>query len=108
MTTERKPHKWAEIIKAWADGKPIQYKYLDWKDSEWKDNDMPLPRFDIGDLEWRVKPKNIVVKTKLGYEIDSFTGWGKLVQDTGVKPNIRFEFDPETLKLVKVEMIGNE
>ena len=108
MTTERKPHKWAEIIKAWADGKPIQYKYLDWKDSEWKDNDMPLPRFDIGDLEWRVKPKNIVVKTTLGYEIDSFTGWGNLVQDTGVKPNIRFEFDPETLKLVKAEMIGNE
>lgn len=108
MTTERKPHKWAEIIKAWADGKPIQYKYLDWKDSEWKDNDMPLPRFDIGDLEWRVKPKNIVVKTNIVYEIDSFTGWGKLVQDTGVKPNIRFEFDPETLKLVKAEMIGNE
>lgn len=69
---------------------------------------MPLPRFDIGDLEWRVKPKNIVVKTNIVYEIDSFTGWGKLVQDTGVKPNIRFEFDPETLKLVKAEMIGNE
>lgn len=42
------------------------------------------------------------------FEIDRFTNWGKLVQDTGVKPNIRLEFDPETCKLVKAEMIGNE
>lgn len=102
-----KPHKWAKVIKAWADGKPIQLK--DERVGEWIDyKTEDIPNFSLDYLEWRVKPKNIVVKTNIVYEIDSFTGWGKLVQDTGVKPNIRFEFDPETLKLVKAEMIGNE
>lgn len=32
--TEGKPHKWAEVIKAWADGKPIQFKV---GESEWID-----------------------------------------------------------------------
>jgi hypothetical protein len=119
MAFERKPHKYNEAIKAWADGKPIQYKPN--KESCWIDYDPEyarqrginrdfysynIPKFD--EYEWRVKPENIVVKTNIGYEIDSFTGWGKLVQDTGVKPNIRFEFDPDTYKLVKAEMIGNE
>lgn len=40
--TERKPHKWAEVIKAWADGKTVQYKYLDW--SGWCDDYMPKMR----------------------------------------------------------------
>lgn len=101
--TERKPHKWAEVIKAWADGKPIQRRLIG--AHFWDDVD-EHPYFDNTTLEWRVKPKNIVVKTKLGYEIDSFTGWGKLFHDTGVKPNIRLEFDPETYKLVKAEVIG--
>lgn len=103
MTIERKPHKWAEVIKAWADGKPIQYKYLDWKDSEWKDNDMPLPRFDIGDLEWRVKPENIVIEGEISPN-HHFNGGYFCVSST--ENNIRLEFDPDTKKLVKAEVIG--
>lgn len=103
MTIERKPHKWAEVIKAWADGKPIQYKYLDWKDSEWKDNDMPLPRFDIGDLEWRVKPENIVIEGEISPN-HHFNGGYFCVSST--ENNIRLEFDSDTKKLVKAEVIG--
>ena len=98
-----KPHKWAQIIKDWADGKPIQYKYLDWKDSEWKDNDMPLPRFDIGDLEWRVKPENIVIEGEISPN-HHFNGGYFCVSST--ENNIRLEFDPDTKKLVKAEVIG--
>lgn len=111
MTTERKPHKWAEIIKAWADGKPIQYKYLDWKDSEWKDNDMPLPRFDISDLEWRVKPENLVVEECV-YVSKTITEHGikgslEIVNGSSRhEKNIRLEFDFDTYKLVKAEVIG--
>lgn len=34
--TERKPHKWSEVIKAWADGKPIQFKI---GENDWEDYD---------------------------------------------------------------------
>jgi hypothetical protein len=49
-----KPHKHAAIIKAWADGAAIQYKYADtsWLDvlaPTWKD-----------DAEYRIKPANAV------------------------------------------------
>lgn len=46
MTTERKPHKWAEVIKAWADGRPIQYKDLrssdEWADYEGEGDQIPM------------------------------------------------------------------
>lgn len=62
--TERKPHKWAEVIKAWADGKPIQLK--DERVGEWIDyKTEDIPNFSLDYLEWRVKPSNIVIKTKL-------------------------------------------
>lgn len=99
--TERKPHKWAEVVKAWADGKPIQYKYLDWKDSEWKDNDMPLPRFDIGDLEWRVKPEPVET-----YHFVEYMGEGdvEMYSSENLKANLRLTFEDK--KLVKAEVIG--
>ena len=101
---ERKPHKWAKVIKAWADGADVQFE----TGSKWRDYDNSdgLPDFDHG--KWRIKPKNRVIKTMIAYEIDSFTGWGKIIQDTGVKPNIRFEFDRETNELLKVEMINEQ
>lgn len=50
-----KPHKHAELIKAWADGAEIQDRYKfgygDWTD--WVDNDEPTWQFDH---EYRIKP----------------------------------------------------
>lgn len=45
------PHKYADVIKAWADGYEVQY--LNW--DTWHDS--IFPSFDP-DLEWRIKPEN--------------------------------------------------
>jgi hypothetical protein len=62
----RKPHKWAEEIKAWADGKPIQYGFNDnW--ITYVNQHGISPKFNSGHYEWRVKPEP--VKAKVRYRI---------------------------------------
>ena len=53
MTT---PHKWADVIKAWADGKEIQYRYLHFPD-EWMTANMP--NFHMDNIQWRIKPETV-------------------------------------------------
>ena len=55
-----KPHKHAEIIKAWADGAEIQVKPMCW--ATWADT--PCPSWESG-LEYRIKPKTIKYRTYL-------------------------------------------
>lgn len=105
--TERKPHKWAEVIKAWADGKPIQVRM----DSCWVDYDSNnTPPFNFACYEFRVKPENIIfeecvfpvkwiIQHKEEYKLGRFDGSIK------GEPNLRLEFDPDTRKLVKAEVI---
>lgn len=100
MTTERKPHKWAEVIKAWADGKPIQRRLIG--AHFWDDVD-EHPYFDNTTLEWRVKPENIVIEGEISPN-HHFNGGYFCVSST--ENNIRLEFDPDTKKLVKAEVIG--
>lgn len=110
MTTERKPHKYAEAIKAWADGKPIQFKTASgrWYDYIYiSDCTESTPRFD--QFEWRVKPENIVFEKY----VFTLRGSEKRIKesvevgnDQKWKPNIRLEFDPDTYKLIKAEVIG--
>ena len=99
--TERKPHKWAEAIKAWADGKPIQYRCKGatfWLDEEF---DGVTPLFELSDREWRIKPENIVI------EGETAIYYGNVCSvKPGSKNNIRLEFDADTYKLVKAEVIG--
>ena len=52
MTT---PHKWADVIKAWADGKEVQYAYIV-AQSEWIT--AIQPNFHSETIVWRIKPKN--------------------------------------------------
>lgn len=113
MMTERKPHKYAEAIKAWAEGKPIQFRISelgDWEDYHpdqlRKSNASALfhpfdvPRFD--QFEWRVKPENIVIERCF-----DLCGDGVLMgRNTMSVPNLRLEFDHDTKKLVKAEVIG--
>lgn len=58
-STERQPHRWAEVIKAWADGKAIQGRRIG--SVEWHDFCAPgwLPAFNGPDWEWRVKPQAV-------------------------------------------------
>lgn len=58
MTT---PHKWADVIKAWADGKPIQWKsrYTEiWESFDDKVQKV-TPPFGASDIEWRIKPETV-------------------------------------------------
>ena len=52
-----KPHKHAEVIKAWADGVAVQYRESSL--TEWNDLDPPpssIPAF-LNGFEYRIKPK---------------------------------------------------
>lgn len=49
-----KPHKHAEVIKAWADGADVQF--LNRARREWVDIDRGNPVWDY-DLEYRIKPQ---------------------------------------------------
>lgn len=52
MTNERKPHKHAEIIKAWADGAEIQY----FNGVQWYNCHNNKPDWDSR-IEYRIKPE---------------------------------------------------
>ena len=107
---ERKPHKWSEVIKAWADGKPIQFKvgeseWIDWIPDQLRQSNasaiffpFDVPRFDL--FEWRVKPDYFIIERCL----QSPYGQGTVHFDYKSAPNIRFIFNAG--KLVKAEVIG--
>ncbi len=50
----RKPHKHAEVIKAWADGKAVQYRYSPCE--EWYDLTSSYPNW-MPEYEYRIKPE---------------------------------------------------
>lgn len=97
MTTKRKPHRNAEVIKAWADGADIQFK----RGSTWEDydNSEGLPDFDFG--IWRVKPEPVET-----YHFVEYMGDGDvdMYSSENLKANLRLTF--ENKKLVKAEVIG--
>lgn len=68
-----KPHRWAEIIRAYADGYPLQYRVVDEEEnyaSSWfdvlEDEDrFDSPNFNLPDAEWRIKPQEIRFRVAL-------------------------------------------
>jgi len=86
------PHKHAEVIKAWADGEDIQYS-LDGK--VW--TDLPNPMFANPDAQYRAKPKNIVVKRYVNYQVGS--GMTRTLNYDDSECNIEYVFDPEGILL---------
>jgi len=63
-----KPHKWADVIKAWADGKTVQCQYINNLTQDWTDYNISIhkvPNFFSAALEWRVKPK-LIGQFKIG------------------------------------------
>lgn len=64
-----KPHKHAELIKAWADGALIEVRTSKSDNAEW--HDIELPRWQE-DMEYRIKP----VQTDLDvYGVESGDVW---------------------------------
>ena len=93
-----KPHKHAELIKAWADGTIIQYK--DFND-DWADCVCNLPVWNLN-TEYRIKPEpkpDIVVTRKVTNENNDFCAWV-----TG-DANLKLTFCGETNKLKLAEVI---
>ena len=55
MTKTNKPHVHAEVIKAWADGKPVEWRICPPEDWQLIEN----PGF-VKDYEYRIKPEEVV------------------------------------------------
>lgn len=94
---KRLQHKFAEVIKAWADGAEIQTRV---NGSDWFDTDIPSWSFTS---EYRVKPEpkpDVVVAIAVVHDAD----W-KVRTELGKPPNIEFTFDGETAKLKAVRVI---
>lgn len=110
---ERKPHKWSEVIKAWADGKPIQFRgdgipeWMDYDTNALRNSQISalfypfhVPRFDL-DFEWRVKPEPIVVENYIWRD----SAQNETRVSVSISPNVRFVYDSETNLLIDVELI---
>lgn len=95
MKSMTKSHKWAEVIKAWADGKNIQFKHK--KDVDWydicTDEGADSPNFNIPTLEWRIKPtikftcwsRLVLVKyNPAHYKIELINHFGKDVEEQSI------------------------
>lgn len=97
-------HKWADVIHAWAEGKEIQWRFIN---CDWEE--LPLnrtPEFNNTQSEWRVKPEpkpDIIGTCIVGLGRDGVFQ----VQKNEHCPNVRVTFDGETKKLKSVELIGD-
>jgi hypothetical protein len=67
-----KQHKWHKEIKAWADGKEIEVKWLADKNTEWEC--VVAPNWDATHWEYRIKPQHkeedwVMICKKCGDEL---------------------------------------
>jgi hypothetical protein len=99
-----KPHKHAELIKAWADGHTVQYKdgygWWDWDYPDWD-----------GDDEYRIKPESKPDVVKV-FVLEShclaglrFSESTPIEYGTKDKQFIKCNFDGETGKIKSVEVL---
>jgi hypothetical protein len=95
------PHVHAELIKAWADGAPIQYRAVPHR-GDWVDASEHL----IWDwhAEYRIKPEpkpdQVVYPVVAQYRGEN--GYGRAVS---VKDQLKLTFDSETGKLKSAEVL---
>jgi hypothetical protein len=98
-----KPHKHAELIKAWADGAEIECRdcrvWYHAKDPRWQE-----------DMEYRIKPgtkpdivKSFILESNpiLGLRLNEISGFQKQPHEDW----IRIVFDGETAKMKSVEIL---
>ena len=101
-----KPHKHAELIKAWADGAEIEYRRLEsWGMSDWEQMSNKLFVWHEGDVhEYRIKPEP---KPDIEYFAEAFmlsTSKRPLMNECRY-PNIKLTFDGETGELKSAEVL---
>ena len=95
-----KPHKHAELIKAWADGAEIQWKHdgcTDWQDTikpDWNP-----------DANYRIKPEPKPDVLKIcEFWYDKMLNEIQVIEKTDV-PNLKLYFDGETGELKSAEVL---
>ena len=96
-----KPHKHAELIKAWADGANIQHKY----DGLWIDWEVEHSPSWLLTEEYRIKPEpkpNVLKICEFWY--DKMLNEIKIIEKTDV-PNLKLYFDGETGELKSAEVL---
>ena len=94
----KKPHKHAELIKAWADGSEIEYSFA---------HDMwyPIsvePSWSSPNCLFRIKPEPDVVACSY---FDMSSAYGKISFCKLNTSNLKLTFDGETGKLIKAEVL---
>lgn len=100
------PHKHADIIKAWADGRQVQCKSQ--SDTAWKDvGDMPCW---FTNLHYRIKPVpredvEMTRRVSILVEPSPCEPNGLVNVTAGFRRNVRFVFDGETRELKHVELL---
>ena len=106
-----KPHKHAEIIKAWADGHDIQTRWrstktgewTEWRDEEWNDVEF------FYDYEYRIKPEpkpDVVQYGRADFRGEmEFCLWGNKMSHHDLKDNLKLTFDGETGELKSAEVL---
>lgn len=65
------PHKYADVIKHWADGGEIQYKYQGSTNWETYAFIKSFPHVDSPDLIWRIKPEVKTISYRVGITKDN-------------------------------------
>lgn len=98
-------HKHAEVIKAWADGAEIEYKYISsftntWTEWKAKNNDGWI---ETDNYQYRIKPEP---KPDVVHELSiMLKGNNKFEYGHPDYPSLRLTFDGETGKLKSAEVI---
>lgn len=103
-----KPHKHAELIKAWADGAEIQIKYND----RWCDWCIGSSPHWLDDEEYRIKPEPKpdfygfmkIDKWKF-FQVVASSNWMEITKDQEPEHNLKITFDGETGKPKLAEVL---
>lgn len=107
MTTEKKPHKHAEILRAIADGITVQfreYRNYTWIDRQ--DDPDAVDPITHDFYEWRIKPEvkpDIIAKGHFYYNSAVTDKWDYEYKHG--PPNVEFIFCGETYELINVKLI---
>ena len=100
------PHKYAELIKAWADGAEIEYKYA-YHSEGWRP--AKCPNWDAEFVEYRIKPEPKPDITFYGRAVltsfDTPPIVGGLGNTQSSLDTLKLTFDGETGKLKSAEVL---
>jgi hypothetical protein len=99
-----KPHKHAELIKAWADGAEIEERYIDTENQhlyDWVDFDGNWAYTDT--YEYRIKPELKPDNNEYYYAYKN--GRIAFVSPADNKINLKLTFDGETGELKSAEVL---